>query len=95
MKRSKKIDMRIKENTEKNFGRSVAKSDHIGGVRPNRNGEYPTQTKVSNFDLKIIVDQNVLRFQVSMKNSFSVAFCQSVEQLKHDFLRVSGSFIHL
>ena len=43
------------------------------GVRPHRNTERPCQTKVGQLEVIILVDKEILRLEVTMKNAVGMA----------------------
>jgi hypothetical protein len=56
-------------------------------VRPERDPEGSCETEVSNLEVRIAVDEQVLRFQVTVDDTMRVAENQTRTQLPHKFLK--------
>ena len=62
----------IQRRSQHNLWWSIPKSDYFMSVSSNRKGNGSGQTKVCQFDVSFGIDQKVLRFQVSMKNTMGM-----------------------
>lgn len=51
------------------------------GVDPDRNTKGPSQAKVCQFDNSLVVDQEVLRFQVPVEDSTTVTEVNALQDL--------------
>lgn len=56
---------------------AIPECDHLGAVTSHRDPEGPGQTKVCKFQLPILVDQKILRFEISVKNIVSMAVIEA------------------
>ena len=64
---------------------------HLVRVRSERNPECSSQTKVGQFNAPLAVDEQVLGFQIAVKNSVAVTKRQTIEKLTH--ITLSNIFI--
>jgi hypothetical protein len=56
-------------------------------IRPHRDPEAPCEPKIGNLEVCIVIDQQVLRFQVPMDNTLCMAENQTRAQLPCKFLK--------
>ncbi len=54
---------------------------HLMGVDPDRNTKGPSQAKVCQFDNSLVVNQEVLGFQVPVKDSTTVTEVNALQDL--------------
>ena len=76
--------------TKKNFWCSVPESNNFMGVSFDRKTKGSSKTEVSKLDISIVVDQEILRFEISVHDSVSMAVGCTLEDLVgklFDFLR--------
>jgi len=58
---------------EQDIRGAIPERDHLGAVTSHWDPEGPGQTKVCEFQFPILVDQKILRFEISVKNIVSMA----------------------
>ena len=58
-------------------------------VGTDRHTKSPRQPEVSQFDLTLGVDEQVLRFQVSVEHAMGVAECQTLKKLEQVALQIN------
>mmetsp|Transcript_23375 Transcript_23375/g.33025 ORF Transcript_23375/g.33025 Transcript_23375/m.33025 type:complete len:203 (+) Transcript_23375:300-908(+) len=68
---------------KKNFGSAVPKSDNLMSVRADRHTEGTSQTKVGKFQGSVLVNEQILRFEITVKNSVAMAKGNPFEKLPH------------
>lgn len=61
-------------------------------VRADRYTKSSRQAKISQFDLSLSIDEEILRFQVSMKNPVRVAEGQALQQLEQITLKTQNIY---
>ena len=71
---------------EEDFGGSIPESDDFVSVGFDGDGEGPGEAEVCDFDSEVVVDEDVLRLDVSMDDAVGVTVLQSRDQLVHDQL---------
>ena len=69
---------------QQDLGSSVPESDHLMRVHSHWDSECSGQTKVRDLDASVLVDQQVLRLHVAMKNSSLVTEQDALQQLNTD-----------
>lgn len=62
-------------------------------VRADRYAKSSRQAKVSQLDFSLSIDEEILRFQVSMKNPVRVAEGQALQQLEQITLKTQNMHI--
>ena len=72
-------------HSEKQLRSPVIQSNNSSGRKLSH---FLGQTKISNFKLFILVDQNIFRFNISMTNILAVKVSQSFQKTFHQFLDV-------
>ena len=56
------------------------------GVCPERNTEGSSETEICELEVTVLVDEQVLRFEISMKDSMSVTVVESLDELEGEAL---------
>jgi hypothetical protein len=56
---------------------------YLMSIGPQRNAKSSSQSKIRQFQIALVVNQQVLRFQVAMKHTMAVAVSHTLEQLNH------------
>lgn len=59
---------------------------HLVGVRPQRYTESAGKTEISQLEIAVLVDQQVLRLQITVQNAVSVAVAHTLAELHHELL---------
>ena len=77
---------RVLTTTEQNFGRAVPESDDLVSVSAERNTECAGQTKIGQLQVAFLVDEQVLRLQVTVQDTVGVAVARAFEELKGKLL---------
>lgn len=72
--------------TEQNFWRAVPESDDLVSVSAERNTECAGQTKIGQLQVAFLVDEQVLRLQVTVQDTVGVAVARALEELKGKLL---------
>jgi len=72
--------------TEQNFGRAVPESDDLVSVSAERNTKGAGQTKIGQLQVALLVDEQVLRLEITVKNAVGVAVARALEELKSELL---------
>jgi len=72
--------------TEQNFGRAVPEGNDFVGVSAERNTKSASQTEISQLQVALLVDEQVLRLQVTMQDTVGVAVARALEKLQSEFL---------
>jgi hypothetical protein len=67
--------------SQEDFRSSVPKGFDFMGQSTNRYTEGSSKTKISKLDLSILINQEILRLQISMDNSLAVTMVKSIEDL--------------
>lgn len=67
--------------TEQDFGRAVPESDDLVSVSAERNTESAGQTKIGQLEVAFLVDEQVLRLQVTVQNTVGVAVARTLKEL--------------
>lgn len=62
-------------------------ASHLVGIHPHRNTKGPSQAKVCQFDNALIVNQEVLGFQVPVEDSATVTEVNALQDLVKIALR--------
>lgn len=62
-------------------------------VSPHRNAESPGQAKIRQLEVVALIDEEILRLEVSMKDAMGVAINQSRAKLVCEFLDAKGGFV--
>ena len=55
-------------------------------ISTQRDTKRPRQTEITNLEITRLVDQQILRFKVSMKNTVAVAVVETFDELVREFL---------
>lgn len=72
--------------TEQNFGRAVPESDDLVGVSAERNTKGASQTKIGQLQVALLVDEQVLRLQVTVQDAVGMAVARALEELESELL---------
>ena len=72
--------------TEQNFGRTVPESDDLVGVSAERNTKGASQTKIGQLQVALLVDEQVLRLQVTVQDAVGMAVARALEELESELL---------
>jgi len=56
------------------------------GVGPERDTEGSSETEICELEVTVLVDEQVLRFEISMEDSMSVAVVESLDELEGEAL---------
>ena len=72
--------------TEQNFGRAVPESDDLVSVGAERDAEGASETEIGQLQVTLLVDEQVLRLQVTVEDAVGVAVASAFEQLKGKLL---------
>ena len=67
--------------SKENFWRSVVKSDNFMCVNSNRNSESPREAEISQFYWSVTIDEKILRFEITMEDSVSMAERDALQKL--------------
>lgn len=52
------------------------------------------KSEVSNFDHSLVVDEHVLRLEVTVKHFFIVHILNTLQELPHHFLKYPSTYFH-
>ena len=74
---------RVLGGTKQQLWRSIPQRDYLSSVWAYGNAECSGETEVSNFEIVINAEQNVLRFEVSVNDSPGVTGGDSAHELIH------------
>ena len=68
---------------EEDVGGAVPEGDNFIGERIDRDAEGPGEAKVGEFELAFVVDQEILRFEVTVEDPIVMAKGDALEELVH------------
>ena len=77
---------RVLATTKQNFGRAVPESNYFVGVSAERNTEGASQTEIGQLQVALLVNEQVLRLEVTVQDAVGVAVARALEELKGEFL---------
>lgn len=72
--------------TEENFRGAVPESDDFVGVGAKRHTESASETEISQLEVALLVDEQVLWLQVTVQNAVGVAVAGALQQLQSELL---------
>jgi hypothetical protein len=64
----------------------VGGKTYLVSVGPERDSERPSETEIGELEVSVLVDEQVLRLEISMQDSVSVAIVEAFDQLKGESL---------
>lgn len=73
----------VRATAQEDIRSAVPQGDHFVGEGVDRDAKRPRQSKVTQFQLSLLVDQQVLRFEIAMQDSILMAEGDAFEQLVH------------
>lgn len=71
---------------QEDLRRPVPERDHLVRVRPERHAERPGKPEVGDLQVPLLVDQQVLRLEVSVQHPVRVAVVDALHELHHELL---------
>ena len=72
--------------TEKDLRCAVPESDDLVGVSAERNTKGASQTKIGQLQVALLVDEQVLRLQVTVQDAVGMAVARALEELESELL---------
>ena len=72
--------------TEQNFRRAVPECDDLVSVSAERNTKGASQTKIGQLQVALLVDEQVLRLQVTVQDAVGMAVARALEELESELL---------
>mmetsp|Transcript_26799 Transcript_26799/g.62588 ORF Transcript_26799/g.62588 Transcript_26799/m.62588 type:complete len:228 (+) Transcript_26799:1004-1687(+) len=80
----------ILPRSHEDVGRAIPQRHHLVGVAAHRNAKSPRQTEIRQFELTRLVDQQILRLQISVQHTPVMAELDPSQQLVERRLNYAG-----
>jgi hypothetical protein len=77
---------RVLATTKQNLGCAVPEGDDFMSVGAERDTKGASQTKISQFQVALLVNEQILRLEIAVQDAVGVAVTGALEKLKSEFL---------